>query len=424
MGALAVSVLSVVPEAVSAQLANASASTIALSGNNTATVRGFGAVSVNPAGLAMPGSEFSLALVPVQVRAGLGPVGLSDLAEYEGEFVPVATKEAWMAAIEAAGGQVSSVGADVSAVALTVGDFGFQFSTVASANATIPTGVAEAVLFGNAGRDPGNAADLDLTGLGGDGFAVSTAALSYAFPVGSAKLGITGKYIIGHGLALATVQSGSVSSDPLRVTLDAPVVAPCDDEALAGCTEDYSNAGSGTGLDVGFMMELPSLTIGASIENIVNTFEWDVSRLSYRPGSVLFEQGTSESTFDETSYASAPASLRTQVSEYTFKPTLRLGAAMEFPMDLTVSGDIHRRLSDDGIVLTPKSHVGVGAEFRGLRVLHLRAGAAVITGGTQYSGGASLVLGPINISAAGAVRNGDDIPETAFGQFTFSIGNR
>ena len=262
VGALAVSALSVVPEAVSAQLANASASTIALSGNNTATVRGFGAISVNPAGLAMPGSGFSLALVPVQVRAGLGPVGLSDLADYEGEFVPVATKEAWMTAIEAAGGQVSSVGADVSAVALTVGNFGFQFSTVASASATIPTGVAEAVLFGNAGRDPGNAADLDLTGLGGDGFAVSTVALSYAFPVGSAKLGITGKYIIGHGLALATVQSGSVSNDPLRVTLDAPVVGPCDDEALGGCTEDYSNAGSGTGLDVGFMMELPSLTIG------------------------------------------------------------------------------------------------------------------------------------------------------------------
>ena len=208
------------------------------------------------------------------------------------------------------------------------------------------------------------------------------------------------------------------------MTLVAPAALPCDDEALGGCTQDYSNAGTGAGLDVGFMMELPSLTIGASIENIVNTFEWDVSRLSYWPGSVLFEQGTSESTFDETSYASAPASMRTQVSEYTFKPTLRLGAAMEFPMDFTVSGDVHRRLSDDGIALTPKSHVGLGAEFRGLRILHLRAGAAVITGGTQFSGGASLVLGPINISAAAAVQDGGEIPDTVFGQFTFSIGNR
>ena len=42
VGALAVSVLSVVPEDLGAQLANASASTIALSGNNIATVTGFG----------------------------------------------------------------------------------------------------------------------------------------------------------------------------------------------------------------------------------------------------------------------------------------------------------------------------------------------------------------------------------------------
>lgn len=34
----------------SAQLANASASTLGLSSNNTATVRGFGAISVNPRG--------------------------------------------------------------------------------------------------------------------------------------------------------------------------------------------------------------------------------------------------------------------------------------------------------------------------------------------------------------------------------------
>ena len=294
VGALVVSMLSVAPEDVGAQLANASASTIALSGNNTATLSGFGAISVNPAGLGMPGSGFSPALVPVQVRAGLGPVGLSDLADYEGVLVPVSTKEAWMTAIEAAGGQVGSVGADVSVLALAVGNLGFQISSVASANATIPTGVAEAVLFGNAGRDPGNAADLDLMGLGGNGFAVSTVALSYAFPAGSAILGVTAKYIVGHGIALAEAQSGSVSSDPLRVTLDAPAVGPCDDELVGGCTQDW-NAGSGTGLDVGFMMDLPSLRIGGSIENIVNTFEWDVSRMSYRPGSVLFEQGTSES---------------------------------------------------------------------------------------------------------------------------------
>ena len=44
---------------VAAQLTSASVSTLGLAGNDTAIVRGFGAISVNPAGLAMPGSEFS-----------------------------------------------------------------------------------------------------------------------------------------------------------------------------------------------------------------------------------------------------------------------------------------------------------------------------------------------------------------------------
>ena len=142
----------ITPAPSKAQLADASASGLAMSGNNTAFVRGFGALSVNPAGLAMPGSGFSLALVPIQVRAGLGPVTLGDLAEYEGLPLPTATKELWLNAITDAGGQSGAVGADVSAFALTIGNLGFQLSTVASASVVLPTDLAEAALYGNAGR--------------------------------------------------------------------------------------------------------------------------------------------------------------------------------------------------------------------------------------------------------------------------------
>lgn len=45
----------------------------------------------------MPGSPgFSLALVPVRGFAGLKPVGLSDIADYEGAFLPVPVKESWL----------------------------------------------------------------------------------------------------------------------------------------------------------------------------------------------------------------------------------------------------------------------------------------------------------------------------------------
>ena len=91
-------------------------------------------------------------------------------------------------------------------------------------------------------------------------------------------------------------------------------------------------------------------------------------------------------------------------------------------MELTVSADVHHQVSEEGIALGPRSHLGVGAEWRALKLIHLRAGLGLITGGTQYSGGASLVLGPVNLSVAGAARSGDH--EGALAQFTLSFGNR
>lgn len=409
------------PKAASGQLAHASASTLALSGAHTASVRGFGAISVNPAGLGMPGSGFSLALLPVQARAGFGPVTLSDLYDYEGRVVPSSVAEEWVTRIEEAGGQSALVGADVSGLALTFGNFGIQISTTASSDLVLPAGVAEGIMFGNAGRT-GQPEDLDLSGLGVNAFGSSTAGLSYAFPVGPAVFGVTGKYTVGHAVGIARANSGAVSTDPIRITLESPAVAPCDDELLGSCTDRMGNMGSGFGADVGFMMELPMITVGASIIDLFNTFAWDLEALSYHPGTALIEEGNAESDFDEAPFADAPADIRAIVEDYTFRPTLRVGAAVDLPSELTISGDIHHRVSEEGIALGPRSHVGLGAEWRGLRLIHLRGGAALVSGGTQYSGGLSLVLGPVNLSVAGAARQGDT--EGVLGQFTLSFGNR
>lgn len=420
---VAIAVLGFVHREAYAQLAEASASTLALSGAQTATVRGFGAISVNPAGLGMPGSGFSLAILPVQGRAGFSPIKASDLSQYQGIVVPSSVVEEWLVAIEAAGGQSVIAGFDVSGLALTFGNFGLQLSTTGSADFNITPGVAEAWMSGNAGRT-GEATDLDLAGLGADAFATTSAAASYAFPVGPAMFGVTGKYTIGHGLAVARARSGTITSDPIRVTLESPAIAPCDEGLLGSCSESLGNNGSGFGADVGFMMNLPMVRIGASVINVFNTFAWDVETLAYRPGTTIVEQGTSESDFDETPYAGAPADLRAIVDGYGFKPTLRAGAAMDFFMDLTVSADVHHRVSDEGLEVGPRSHLGVGAEWRALKLIHLRGGAGIVSGGTQYSGGASLVLGPVNLSVAAAKRDTEAGNQETLAQFTLSFGNR
>lgn len=413
----------------SAQLANASASTLGLSGNNTATVRGFGAISVNPAGLAMPGSGFSLAIAPIQLRGGLNPITLSDLAEFDGVLVPTATKEAWLDEITAAGAQAGSIGADVSEFALTFGNIGMQVSTVFSVDQNLPPGAAEAILFGNAGRT-GSAANLSFDGATVNGFAFTTAGLSIGIPLGSGAsdmaLGATVNYTVGHGLVLAR-GAGGILADPVEVNVNFPTVFSCEvvnEGDGTGCDENFDPFGaSGVGLDLGFMMKQDRFSFGASVTNVVNTFEWDTDKLAYAPASAEFRLGESESQTDPEAYSGAPASLKAAVENLTFKPTLQIGAALDVSDDFTVSGDLHNRFSDEGIRLSPKFHLGAGAEFRGLRILHLRAGAAVITDGVQYSGGASLVLGPLNLSAAAAVRTGD-LGEVVLGHFALSFGNR
>ena len=115
---LAIATLLSATDRADAQLAQASATTVGMAGNTTAFVRGFGAISVNPAGLGMPGSGFSLALAPVQARAGLAPIKLGDLALYQNELVPTDVRMEWLDRVTASGGENGVVGADVTPFAL------------------------------------------------------------------------------------------------------------------------------------------------------------------------------------------------------------------------------------------------------------------------------------------------------------------
>jgi len=404
---------------VSAQLPSASASTLALAGNNTANVQTIGAISVNPAGLGTEGSGFTLALLPIQLQTGLSPIKLGDVYEYQGILLPDATKEQWLTMVEAAGGQSGRVGAEVSGIALTMGNFGFQLSTVASGDFMLPVGIVEAGLFGNAGRT-GMPADLSLVEASIQSFAVTTAGASLAFPVSpQLVLGVTGKYMKGHALAVGRSTSGALEADPIRATMEFALVSSCMDEL--GCEQDFVNGGSGVGLDFGAMLDLGSIRLGASVQNVVNTFAWDETKLGYRPGTLMVDDGTTESDFDEQSFENAPTDLKEIVRAYTFDPGYRIGAAMDVNSALTLTADIHGELGD-GIALGPKYHTGVGAELR-VAILQLRAGLSKVSDAMQYGGGVAVVLGPVNVSLAGGLRRGE-VRDSAMGQFVLSFGGR
>ena len=403
-----------------AQLTNASVNSLGLSGNDTATVRGFGAISVNPAGLAMPGSEFSLALVPLRVAAAIGPVTPGDVKPFEGRLVPERTKESWLQRVLAADGQRGAVAIDVTEIALTFWNVGLQLSTLVAADVRLPPSVIEAVLFGNAGRT-GAPSDVSLADVWVEGYAATSAGLSLALPlpvleesVGQLAAGVTVKYTQGHAVAVGR-SAGSLSAETLQADLDSFLIhTRIEDADIA----DYVNGGSGFGLDLGLMLSLDRLFVGAAVQNLFNTFAWDESLLTYRRVTAAFEDGSFSFDHGTQPYGEAPADAQELIAELTFKPALRLGAAYFLVDDFTISSDVHYRFGD-GIAFEPQFHLGLGIEYRPIDFLHLRGGLAVVTGGVQFGSGVSFILGPVNLSAAISSQPGGVIA-----QIGLSFGNQ
>ena len=413
--------LTVVP--VSAQLTNASTGSLGLAGNDTATVRGFGAISVNPAGLAMPGSEFSLAIVPVRIGGGIGPISLADVKPFEGKLVPAETKERWMERVDSAEGQRGIAAIEVSEFALTFWNVGFQLSSLVAANVRLPPSVVEAVLFGNAGRT-GSATDVALADAWVEGYATTTAGLSFAVPIplleeplGPLAAGVTVKYTVGHAVAVGR-SAGTISAATLRADFDSFLIHTRSLIDGASLADDLLNGGGGLGLDLGLMLVLDRLALGVAVQDLFNTFAWDESLLTYRRVVASFEDGSFSFDDAEQPYADAPASAQELIAGLTFKPAVRVGGAYEILDELTVSSDFHYRFGE-GMAVEPNFHLGAGAEYRPLEFLHLRAGLAVVTDGFQFGGGLSFILGPVNLSAAVNAQ-----PGGVAGQLGFSFGNR
>ncbi|HJQ20847.1 MAG TPA: hypothetical protein VJ867_10890 [Gemmatimonadaceae bacterium] len=390
-----------------AQLPNASTAAFAMGGNFTAIARGFEAVSWNAANLAMPGRPLiSFGLGILGGNAGLAPVDLNALHKFSGQVIDDATKAQWVELAKEEGGQRGEIEGSITPLALTVGPIGLQLGTSFYTNLNLSPDAWEAWLFGNAGRTGGQPKTLDLTGTSVRAAAFTTGAVSFALPIPinltmgmlsheKAAIGITGKYIIGNGLIVAQDLGSTVPASG-DITVDLPVIAVRTDSLVDVPTQasDYrGRAGSGIGADLSVAWSGGPWRAGAVFENVVNTFKWDTTMLAYMPGAGTFSPDTSDINFDQHSYSSAPQALKDIVAAQAFKPAVRIGAAMQVSRALTLTADMKTTVANkDAILVGPKSHVGVGAEWRVLPFIPLRAGVASVSDGWQAGAGVGLRL--------------------------------
>lgn len=422
MGASALFIATTAP--VGAQLANASAAATALGGNYTALARNFNAAAWNPANLGLSGnSRFSLAILPATIRAGLGPVTMAEVAPFDNQLVPDAKKREWVNLINREGSQNLDGEVGVTWVALNMGRLGLQASTGAFTRGKLSPALMELFLFGNAGFRNGTPKDYTLSGSTVDGSVLTTIAASFAQPL-SIKLGPlpaqrfsvggTAKYVIGNALVTGVEAPGYVTSAPIAVRVNFPIIAS-DTGSLVN--------GSGVAFDVGAAWEAGPFRAGAAIRNLFSTFTWTPNASwMYVPLKVVFDSDSSEASTDSRPYGEAPASLRASVDDYRLKPVLALGGAFTGLGKLVLAGEVRQQVGE-GLVVGPKSHVGVGAELRVIPFLPLRAGVAAVTGGTRFGGGFGLEFGAVNVQASGALAklDGKDEGQVAL---TISLGGR
>ncbi|MDH5233427.1 MAG: DUF5723 family protein [Gemmatimonadota bacterium] len=426
IAALAVAAAALVAlPAVAAAQGNASSAAAGMGGNYTALARNFNAVAWNPANLGLDGnSSFSIALSP-QFGVGTGPITLKDIKDYEGVLVPDAIKQAWLQKVIDNNGQSVGGNVDVNFLALSIGPMAFSASSTINTDGQVPAAVAELILFGNAGRT-GTAQDFTATDLALDANATSTFAAAYGrrlgiMPMGEFAVGATVKYIIGHGMASLRDNGSTITSNPIQVDLDAPVVLT--DTASNG----FRNNGSGLGLDVGATWTLGNLRLAGVVKNVVNTFAWKTDQLYYMPIKATFTQDSSSSQVDTIlPLSAAPAALRAElegrIKATTPQPTLVLGGAYTGFSRLTLAADLRTRFGE-GIDLGPQTQFGVGAELRIIPFVPLRAGVTALSAGMRYSGGIGLEFGVVNLQASAALLTADGRNDTTAG-FTLSFGGR
>lgn len=380
-----------------AQLPNASPAATALGGAYTARADGYDAVAWNPANLGMPGhTSFSLTALAVSLDGGMDPISLNDIAPYSGKDLPASVRSQWLQTVQAKNGENLSGNGGVTEFGLSIANIGFQIGTFASTSGTLSPDMWQALLFGNAGRT-GSVEDLRFAGSTAGAAVFTTGGLSYGRKLLSAMghtiaAGATVKYIVGNGMAMAQDNGSDISANSLDMKY--PVIYTRPDSSV--------EVGSGFGLDLGGTWKADKLTIGATIQNVLNTFAWDSTKFLAKPGNAFFDGTTNTTDFNDQAFASAPQALRDRLKTYKFKPAIAAGMAYDLTHSTTVSADVRKEITG-GIATGPDTHLGAGIEYRGIPLLSLRAGAAYITGGFGVSGGFGLRLGPYELGVGGVL---------------------
>lgn len=408
------------PGALAAQVPGLSSRALGMAGAYTVSARGYEAPSWNPAVLAMRGRPgLTIGLPSGAFAFGSNAYGLSELRRYSGKTLSFQDKTDLLAMVDTAL-QVRTI-ASGSPLGLSIGRFAISVTAEGDMTARLGKDAVELALFGNAHRS-GPGQFFTAAGSRANGWGASTIAASYAMPfalpLGRLSVGVTAKRVLGLGLGRAEETSSQFQVNPGFTAHGAG----------HAIYTDYANGtqktvGSGFGLDLGGVLELPGgITLGASLVNVVATMSWNESRLRYERVDYQVTQTPSGQILDTEVRTTlvgsqidgdvvASAMRDSLLAHGAFSRVARAGATMHVGK-LLLAADAQLRLSE-GLDRQPKQALSAGAEYILLGFLPLRAGFGV-GDGTMLSAGTGLHLGPVKFDLGIANVTGSN-PGVLFG---------
>jgi hypothetical protein len=401
VSAVLVGVFLIVPIPAAGQIASADAGALALGGPSPTLARGFAAIAANPANLGAEDSpRWSATALAVEVRNGLDPISLGDVARWEGRDVPRNVRTRWLDDVRREDSEAGAVGVDLTLLAYSRGPIAVQLSTRAFGGVALNEDAVELLLFGNAGLT-GEPRDFRLSGSAGDGFLVSTASVAYGRPLavvdgGVLHAGATLSFSVGHALWLARDNGSGLTGDPTELDLRFPFLRVASGAGAPG---------RGFGVDVGALWTRGPLAVGATLRNALTTFAWDLDDFVLSPGTAYFDPDRNTTDFDERPGREAPPVLLDALEDMTFPLVLAAGAAYRMDPDLTLTADLAIG-PGGGMAIESDLRVGIGAEFSPRANIPLRGGIALLERGVQMSAGAGLDWGRFTASVAAALRTG------------------
>jgi hypothetical protein len=391
------------PMALQAQVIPAGARGAGMGQNYGTLARGFSAGYWNPANLGQRGNPvFSLLLPGGGLSASMDPLKMSDIKKWGGDTLTDAVKQQWLDQIGADGSLKLRAGANVTEGGLSIGPLALTVGTTIGAHGDLPHDAVAAVLFGNAGPS-GTGDTLSFNNGALQAFAVSHIGVSYglALPVHIThaanerfSVGITAKYVMGHGLLDARNGFGQITPDSAAVRFT--TVALYDSTSI--------NNGTGTAFDVGAAWTSGKLSAGLTIYDLVNTFKFNNVGRAGDLTAFISADSTSSSS-QQVPLDSASATLqqaaRDLANNEKFMPSFRLAVGYRLNDRIDLAGDLlHESTDANALASQPGTSIGVGAELRYIPFIPVRAGLQLGNGAASYSVGTGLSLGPLHVNGA------------------------